>query len=317
MSTARIRTRTWPRPAVRLLTLGSLLAGVALLPGCIIVAGGPHVARGSLSVSTEAGQSRDVAIGALSRIEVTATPETLDLFSRNGSLSIIVDESATELGITAEVRCGGDDTAEAEARLAAVVLDVLERSGGVVEVRPRMPGGWRSGDGVNLEVRMPSSAALIGRTSNGAISVTGARGPIDMETTNGAIELRDTAGAVLARTSNGRIDVADHLGGLDLATSNGAIVIQLHEDADDPVMARTSNGSVELGVGAGFGGRLDAHTSNGRVQIDGVQRAGGPLGFQSHPGRTQLTLDGAAGASRNDASLLETSNGSIRIRVRD
>jgi hypothetical protein len=295
-----------------------MLAGVALLPGCIIVTGGhSHVARGSLAASTEAGPSRDVAIGELSRIDVTATPETLDLGSRNGSLVIIVDESATELRIAADVRCGGDDAAEAEARLASVTLDVVEQAGGVVQVRPRMPGGWRSGDGVNLEVRMPVSAAIIGRTSNGSIRIEGARGPIDLETTNGAIELRDTAGAVLARTSNGRIDVADHLGGLDIATSNGAITIRLNPDSDAPVVARTNNGPVEFRAGSAFGGVLDARTSNGRIQVDGLARIAGPTAFERHPGRVQLTLAGTSEGSRTDVSRLETSNGSIRIEVRD
>ncbi len=306
------------RPVVRLFALGPLLAGAMLLPGCIIVSGGhSHVATGSLSTSTEAGQPRDAVIGQPVRIDVTATPETLDLGSRNGSLVIIVDESASGLGITADVRCGGDDAAEAEARLASVVLDVVEQDGGVVQVRPRMPGGWRSGDRVSLEVRIPVSAAVIGRTGNGSIRVVGSDGPIDLDTTNGTIELEGTAGAVLARTSNGRIDVADHLGALDIATSNGAITIRLHRDSEAPVVARTNNGSVEFEAGPAFGGVLDARTSNGRIQIDGLERIVGPTTLERHPGRVQLTLAGTSEGSRTDVSRLETSNGSIRIEVRD
>jgi hypothetical protein len=295
-----------------------------------------------------AGQSSDIAIGgsdaapvgdspsggtepAESRTEqltgVAAAPDAVDIGSRNGRLTVVVDPGIPGMTITADLRCGGRTMAEARQRLAEATVEVSEPAAGTVRIRPVMPGGWKNGDGASFEVTLPSAASLTARSSNGSIRVEGCRGPIDVdtsngrltfvgtegtitgETSNGRIVLQDTVGSVTARSSNGRVIVDNHLGALSIRTSNGSLDIDLNEASSAPVIARTSNGSVDLSVGRAFGGWIRASTSNGGVSLNGAPELDGPMEMSKRSMAVKLAGDA-------DESRIQSSNGSVRVTVR-
>lgn len=334
---------------IRPLTAVALSAATvvaALLGGC---SSSPYRAEGRVVFTTvdasANGQSSDVAIGGgdaapaadddndaiETRTErltgIASVPSAVDIGSKNGRLSVVVDPAITSMVITANLRCGGRTVAEADQRLAEATVIISEPTAGTVRIRPVMPGGWKNGDGASFEVSLPSAASLTARSSNGSIRVEGCRGPIDVdtsngritfigtegtitaETSNGRIVLQDTVGSVTARSSNGRVIVDNHLGALSLRTSNGSVDIDLNEASSAPVVARTSNGTVDLSVGQAFGGWIRANTSNGGVSINGTPEFDGPMEINKRSMTVKLAGDA-------DESRIESSNGSVRVTVR-
>jgi hypothetical protein len=97
--------------------------------------------------------------------------------------------------------------------------------------------------GAEYVVHLPAGIPVSGRTSSGAITLSGV-GRVDVETSSGAVEI-DGADRVRAHTSNGGI-TGRGLGQVDASTSNGRIDLTLAEAAD--VTAQTSNGAITVTV---------------------------------------------------------------------
>src|SRR4051812_6659710 len=114
----------------------------------------------------------------------------------------------------------------------------------------RVQGGctpqWLRICSIRVQGALPADADLSGPGENGAISVQGINGTIDVGTTNGRIELTKISGPVTATTTNGAVD--------------------LSQSSSDRVTARTTNGAVNLDLTAPPSA-IEAHSTNGGIGI--------------------------------------------------
>lgn len=240
----------------------------------------------------------------LSAGEAAASP--LRVKTRNGSVKVVrVDAGAGE---ASEIKVVANIRAATPERLEAIVIDVSKEPDGTLFVRPTPPDGqWRSSEGVGFEIFLPGANGVEIDTGNGAISIAGLSGEALLKTSNGSIRIDGHDGDVDADTSNGRIEALGVSGVVKADTSNGRIEVALAEGVEGPVDLDTSNGSITLEVGAAFGGELKASTSNGSVNIEAP-------GADVSKKRSSATVRFARSGG---ASVLDTSNGSITVRVRD
>jgi hypothetical protein len=102
---------------------------------------------------------------------------------------------------------------------------------------------------VNYRVRVPASASVRVRASNGTVRATGIGGKASLTSTNGNIVGRALGGTVEARATNGSADV------------------EIVNGTRDFVDVRAVNGRVDLAVPKSLDANLSATAVNGRVQI--------------------------------------------------
>ncbi|MDT0630725.1 DUF4097 family beta strand repeat-containing protein [Rubrivirga sp. S365] len=229
------------------------------------------------------GGDRDERFGACEVREVILPAGSVAVGGRNGAITVRPWDRPDVL-VRARVSARGRTQAEADRRLRAARLDV-----GRDAVRERPPRRPNDGDVVAYEVFAPRQTNLSLRTMNGAISVEGMAGALDVQTMNGGLSLRDVAGAVRARTMNGGIDVAvggrGGVGaGLDLETANGGISVALPRGYSADVVASTQMGQISTeGVALDaerrdrgqFGDRLAGQIGAGGPTLSAVTQRGG------------------------------------------
>ena len=114
---------------------------------------------------------------------------------------------------------------------------------------------------VNYHVRVPRSALVRARTTNGGIVVEGVSGRVFATTTNGGVEGRELSGGVDARATNGRVAIA------------------LRAVGDDPIDVRTTNGNVEVLLPQNAKANVSASCVNGTIDVSGIALE--PMGEQS------------------------------------
>jgi DUF4097 and DUF4098 domain-containing protein YvlB len=285
------------RPSAFVVTAGLLLAPiVAAAPaGCSM--------RDHASVTA-----------TVERTATAADPRSLSVETRNGMITLVRDDSATALTVTARIRCGGETQAAADARAQASNLVVARGEDGAVRVTaefaPRADGrAGYSNDAATIEVRAPGSLEGIAlRTSNGTITSDGFRGALTARSSNGAIKVTGHAGAVNADTSNGAITVAGIAGPADLATSNGSVDAALAAGSTADIQVRTSNGGVKVTLPASWAGALAARTSNGGVSVKSPEGRVTNLSIARGEGSATIGKGGAK-------ATLRSSNGGITVVV--
>ncbi|MBL9140303.1 MAG: DUF4097 family beta strand repeat protein [Phycisphaerae bacterium] len=249
------------------------------------------------------------------RTQSVADAKSLAVETRNGSIKVERDDSATELNVTASIRCGGSTQAEADQRVSDAKLVVDRSSDGLVKISVEFPAPAESGkkfgnDGASFVVRAPGTlAGLTLKSSNGAISSDGFTGSLQAHTSNGALTVENHAGPVDAQTSNGRIDVAGVTGPVDAQTSNGRVEVTLAEGSSEKVSVQSSNGRVELTLPASWNGTLSAKTSNGKVTVEPKESRATNVNVSKGEGSATI---GSGTATAN----LRTSNGSVKVIIK-
>lgn len=286
------------------LGLSVSLATVAPMLGCVGAVGVAGMSGCDAPWKTyDATRSVSLSAG-----EAAASP--LRVKTRNGAVKVTrVDAGAGQAGGgPSEIKVIANVRAATPERLEAIVIDVSKEPDGTLFVRPTPPDGqWRSSEGVGFEIFVPGASGVEIDTGNGAISIAGLSGKALLKTSNGSIRIDGHDGDVDADTSNGRIEATGVAGRVVADTSNGRIEVALAEGVEGPVDLDTSNGSITLEVGQAFGGELKASTSNGSVNVDAP-------GADVSKKRSSATVRFARSGG---ASVLDTSNGSITVRVRD
>lgn len=225
--------------------------------------------------------------------------------TRNGSVDLSVQTRETA-AITGTIRASAATIDEAErlvksAEIVAAADPANERR---LLVELRQPGG---GDALrrtsaSLAIAIPKAVGADVGTSNGSITVSGARGKITLDTGNARVSVRDLSGEVIIKTSNGSIHADRVEGTLKADTSNGHIQVNGLEGSG---VFETSNGSIQV---ASTDGDVQAVTSNGSVRIDARPRADGVVSARSSNGSIELVLP----RSLAGQVTLETSNGTAR-----
>jgi hypothetical protein len=102
---------------------------------------------------------------------------------------------------------------------------------------------------VSYQVKVPETASLRLRTSNGAITVTGIKGSVAATNTNGSITGKALAGGVTARTTNESTSIELAAVGIDpveVRATNGQIHLVLPRTANANLLATATNGTLEL-----------------------------------------------------------------------
>jgi hypothetical protein len=193
----------------------------------------------------------------------------------------------------------------ARADLANVLVAVASSPDEVRVTAKRTDGRQAYSSGASFKLVVPRGCPLTLVTSNGALQASGVGSRVAAQTSNGRIVAKDGMGALTLSTSNGRVDAAGEGVVLDAKSSNGSVSFS-GSLADGAHRARTSNGSIEVTLPKDARFTLDATTSNGKVTSDF------PLDGVDATERTSLR--GRVGPDPKASVVLETSNGSIRVR---
>lgn len=237
-----------------------------------------------------------------------AEGKSVSISATNGRIDIIKDPTAAGVEVSAEVRCFGDDQAEADSRLKASTLVAKGDADGAVQVSVSIPkrtaSGWTGvqSDVTHITVRAADLTRIVANTSNGSISIGAFSGDATLGTSNGGISVSGLGGAVNADTSNGSIDVSGATS-VTAETSNGDINVVLGEGATGNVRLDTSNGSVTVDLPAAWQGTVSADTSLGSVNLSGGAVTG------KAKSKTMKIGDPAKATM-----FVETSNGSVTVR---
>ena len=154
----------------------------------------------------------------------------------------------------------------------------IKGDGDRVDVTTRYPRGtWRQHGQVDYRVKVPRDARVEVETTNGAVKVLGAGGPVRATTTNGSVEVADAGADIEASTTNGSIRAgyrqAPTAGTQRLNTTNGSVTVTLPADATGDFSASTVNGGIStdfpLEVSGRFGGRkLRGRLGEGSVRFE-------------------------------------------------
>lgn len=205
--------------------------------------------------------------------------------AKNGSVQVTGGERS-DVHVYAIVGAIADS--EEEARQ---LVSQIEISAGPHIAAQGPPMNRRSHWWTSYKAAVPSQSNVSLRAHNGALSVSGVSGEIDLETLNGPLNLSGVSGNVRGRTTNGPLNItlagtAWSGEGLDLKTTNGPVTFRLPANynarlesgtvngpvaSDFPLPAvegsrRHRNRSIALTLGAG-GPTIRAVTTNGPVKI--------------------------------------------------
>lgn len=249
-------------------------------------------------------------------------PVSLEVACDVGSIEVGEDPSLEGIEVRGTVRLTERDEERALARFDQLGASIRRQPGGFV-VAPTFEGGRRQSERISLKVTVPDLGSVQLKTSNGALTATGAsggvaaessngsirlvdcRGDARLSTDNGAISLEGGSGDALGATGNGSVKVAGFNGSLQLETVNGDLEVSLADEATGAVQLRSGNGSINLSVAHGWSGVIEASTSNGQVRFrdqDGMRQKG----------KASILAVGAGGPR----SITRTGNGSIEVEVR-
>ena len=224
--------------------------------------------------------------------EVRAVPvrmngRSLEIDGRqNGSIRVR-GWDGDSVRVTARLQANADNDGEARDLLKEIRVVADGRS-----VRAEGPSGgrWRQGWSASYVVMVPRRFDLSLEALNGALSVEGVSGRLELRTTNGSVALTDVGGDVRAHTQNGSLNV--QLAGSGWEGSG--------------LDAETQNGSVRVSVPERFAAQLETGTVNGSIHTDF------PVTLQGRISRRlSLPLNGGGRTIR-----AVTTNGTVRISRR-
>lgn len=268
--------------------------------------------------------------------------------SRNGSIEL-TSGKGSEVAVSGSISASGATIEEAQKRVKAVeiVSEPDKSNAKTLVIELRVPDELlNSNIGAGLVVTTPAASAADIKTSNGAISVEGLSGKVQLVTSNGRVSGRNITGTVKIETGNAGIEVRDVKGEVHAVTSNGSINVagvdgncMLHTSnasihaasKGGMVTAESSNGSIHVEADPPAGAAVTAHTSNASVELFLPKAFAGELRLKTSNGRAQANLAGAAAKVQTDekdayrATLngggpsqaeAVSSNGSVRVELR-
>ncbi len=251
----------------------------------------------------------------------TSAPPHLVVEMFNGTVDVAAG-SDNSVKIDVVKRGGGISQADAKDDLKNVEV-TMKQDGDTIRVIARRTDQRVDigNSGASARLSVPNGATLDLRSSNGAITSTGAVGDVKAQTSNGPIDIQDSLGQINLNTSNGPITLNGGSGSVDVEPSNGPINVT----ADNVlVTGRTSNGSLHF-TGSLAQGRSELTTSNGDVVVS--LPANAQFAVNADTSNAKITSDYAvtssdssdnhlSGTVGNDPGVtlrLQTSNGPIVI----
>jgi hypothetical protein len=159
---------------------------------------------------------------------------------------------------------------------------------------------WRPGFcSASLDVTVPDGTAVLVRASDGSVTATSLRGPLDVRVSDGEADVSDVVGDVTVRTADGRTSVSDVRGSVSVSSADGEITVA---DVSGTVTTRSSDGRTEISRSRSD---IDASASDGSVTVYGT---GEPVA---------LDISTADGGQTIEGPVDPTSSTSVRIRTSD
>lgn len=90
-----------------------------------------------------------------------------------------------------------------------------------------------------------------------------------IESTNGSLKIADVSGQINANTTNGSITVLNANGAANANTVNGSITVELGQvDAGKSMRFSTTNGSIKVQLPDNINAQVKARTTNGGIHTD-------------------------------------------------
>jgi hypothetical protein len=241
-----------------------------------------------------------------------------------------------------------------------IVVEVEKRGGTRESIESLEVKTEQKGDTIELEVKRPRSESFNGigiyrtatarlivmvpretnvraRTGDGAVTVEGVTGTIDVHTGDGSIRARDVVGVITLSTGDGSVTVDDAEGRIDLNTGDGGVnvggkldVVKVHT-GDGSVVYRadpgttmaapweitTGDGTVTVYLPREFSAEVDAYTGDGGVRND-LEDASVERDDQAEGGRrrepSRRSFRGRIGQGGHELRI-RSGDGAIRLRV--
>jgi len=197
--------------------------------------------------------------------------ETVRITTRNGSITVGVDDSLLEALIEGTKTAAGETDEEAATRLDEIEIRVEPNADDatILEVEAILPvlsGSIR--DKVDFVITLPRGVDLELDCTNGDIEVEGNEGSVDADAANGAIDVTDNTGDVEANSSNGALTLLDIVGSVVGETANGQIAVKVTMPDNGTVDVKTNNGRITMDIAEEATASLDLQTSNGTILAD-------------------------------------------------
>jgi len=210
----------------------------------------------------------------------------------------------------------------------------FEQSGNRITIEVQKPEEFQgftinSSRSASVTIQLPAQADLQARSGDGAITLTGITGTIDVKSGDGGIKGTSLGGDLTVRTGDGAVTLDDVKGRIELASGDGALQVQgalarvRAHTGDGPVTVRATAGSRtdddwEITSGDGpmtlelprdFAAELDAHTGDGGITVDGLSVAGA-----APTGEKRDQLRGSLGTGGKGLKI-RTGDGPIRLKA--
>lgn len=206
------------------------------------------------------------------------------------------------------------------------------QSGNRVDVRTHYLQKVNDTEGaVDYDVQVPSTAALIVRTANGAVKVQNINGDISIESDTGTVTVSNVGGAhVHVRTMSGPITISDvNNGHVELSSVSGTVSLS---NVNGPlVSADTTGAPIRFSGDCSGGGDYSLSTHSGNIDVTLPQSASVDItarsitgavedGFQlqsdSHPTMPITAGKSFAGHANSGAASLHLRSFSGKITVK-
>ena len=237
------------------------------------------------------------------------------LFSMHAQAAECIHPATPDVHFTVSLACGTltfRGSAEPMVRVNGEFGDLKPSfEGSDKELRFTVPmehmnSGRRSCD-LTLDISMPKGGSLDASSVNGAVTVTGIRGVLVLDTVNGDISVIDPGSEIRATAVNGEIKVNDLKGEAELTTVNGDITLAAGDIHD--LRTETVNGDTQ--IRSGKVRRLRSQTVQGDIVFAGALDAAARLDFESHAGDITVRVPSEPGY----VLALESFSGDIENRA--
>lgn len=223
--------------------------------------------------------TRSYPLDATGEVQITNTNGRIEIEGGEGSMVEVRAERTARAGTDALARELLPRIEIAEAVTPAKIQIETKRLSGVI-IGARVE--------VKYHVRVPKSALVRVRTTNGELAVESLSGRLVANAVNGSISGRNLSGGVEARTVNGPVDIEVAAVGedpIDLRTTNGVIQLRLPRNGKVNVSASCVNGVIDASALP-----LDLMGEQSRRRVRGRMNGGGtPIELNTVNGKIEVS----------------------------
>jgi DUF4097 and DUF4098 domain-containing protein YvlB len=236
-----------------------------------------------LSLQAEAKDQwkRDYPLTAGGTLEIRNTNGRIHLEAVDGdTVSIVADRVVKAATDEAAKQALADFEIRETVSADRIALDSTPPAGITINMSRR----------VDFTVRLPRTAAVTLRGTNGDIEANGVGGRFEVHVTNGRVVATGLTGAA------------------SVDSTNGMVTLEVAQLGPDGIRCETTNGAITVRLPAGAGANLSARVANGRISHEGLD--------VKIIEESRRRLDGTIGAGGPDIRL-QTTNGAIRVARRN